>query len=265
MLKKIISGGQTGADQAALDAAIKLDIPHGGWLPKGRLTENGPLPPKYNLQEMSSTRYAERTEKNVQESDGTLIISHGRLTGGSEYTVNMAEKHSRPLLHVDLDKISAFQGALKIRDWLHEHHVEILNVAGPRASKDAHIYADTFKILESVVYLELVENPLAGAATPSDAFPQSIDTAVDRLHSKMPLKDKTTIANMTEAELVNLNTTLGKYIMNQFGLWSDNQALIASCRAFSESEFKSEEDAANVIIQALWHRLQNTHKLRVVK
>jgi hypothetical protein len=265
MLKKIISGGQTGADQAALDAAIKLDIPYGGWLPKGRLTENGPLPQKYELQELSSQSYAERTEKNVLESDGTLIISHGRLTGGSEYTADMAVKHGRVYLHVDLEKISAFQGALMIRDWLHEHHVEILNVAGPRASKDSNIYAHTFKILQSVAYLELVKNPMSGAAQPSDAFPQTVDTAVDRLVSEMPLKDKATMANMTEAEWVNLDVTLGKYIMNQFGLWSGNQALIKSCRAFSQNEFKNEEEAANVIIQALWQRLQNTHKLRVVK
>ena len=265
MLKKIISGGQTGADRAALDAAIKLDIPHGGWLPKGRLTENGPLPQKYNLQELLSKSYAERTEKNVVESDGTLIISHGRLTGGSEYTVDMAAKHDRPYLHVDLDIISAFQSALMIREWLHENRVEILNVAGPRASKDSTIYADTFKILESVAYLELVENPVAGAALPSDAFPQTVDTAVDRLLSELPLKDKTTMANMTETELVNLEVTLGKYIMNQFGLWSGNRALIQSCRTFSENDFNNEEEAAKVIIQALWQRLQNTHKLRVVK
>ena len=93
MIEKIISGGQTGADQAALDAAIKLGIPHGGWIPKGRLTENGPLPPdKYNLIEMPTDSYPERTKKNIRESDGTLILSHGMITGGSEYTQKMALK-----------------------------------------------------------------------------------------------------------------------------------------------------------------------------
>ncbi len=83
MLKKIISGGQTGADQAALDAAIKLGIPHGGWIPKGRSTENGKLPDKYKLKEMPTKSYPNRTEQNVIDSDGTLIITHGKLTGGS--------------------------------------------------------------------------------------------------------------------------------------------------------------------------------------
>ena len=86
MIKKIISGGQTGADRAALDTAIKIGIPQGGWIPKGRITEEGPLPDKYQLQEMSSDSYPERTEQNVIDSDGTLIISRGPLTGGSLYT-----------------------------------------------------------------------------------------------------------------------------------------------------------------------------------
>ena len=86
MITKIISGGQTGADQAVLDVAIELGIPHGGWIPKGRKTERGPLPAKYQLQEMSTAEYPKRTERNVQDSDGTLIISHGELSGGSEFT-----------------------------------------------------------------------------------------------------------------------------------------------------------------------------------
>jgi predicted Rossmann-fold nucleotide-binding protein len=81
MIKKIISGGQTGADQAALDVAIELGIPHGGWIPKGRKTEAGRLPEKYHLKEMPTAEYRKRTEQNVIDSDGTLIISHGELNG----------------------------------------------------------------------------------------------------------------------------------------------------------------------------------------
>src|SRR5210317_2583040 len=101
MIKKIISGGQTGVDQAALDVAIKLAVAHGGWIPKGRITESGPLPAKYNLKETRSSSYADRTEKNVQDGDGTLILSRGQLSGGSEYTREMAIKHDRPWLHID--------------------------------------------------------------------------------------------------------------------------------------------------------------------
>ena len=79
MIKKIISGGQTGADQAALDVAIESGIPHGGWIPKGRKTENGRLPDKYQLKEMATSSYPKRTEQNIIDSHGTLIISNGKL------------------------------------------------------------------------------------------------------------------------------------------------------------------------------------------
>ncbi|MBU0987193.1 MAG: putative molybdenum carrier protein, partial [Proteobacteria bacterium] len=135
MVKKIISGGQTGADQAALDVALKLGIPHGGWIPKGRITEGGMLDDRYQLQEMETTNYNKRTEKNVIDSDGTLILSHGPLTGGSEYTREMAIQHKRSWLHIDLYTTIAFQAAQKIRAWIAENNIEVLNVAGSRASK----------------------------------------------------------------------------------------------------------------------------------
>jgi len=92
-IKKIISGGQTGADRAALDFAIEVGIPHGGWVPKGRKAEDGEIPDKYSLQEMATSSYPARTEKNVIDSDGTLIISHGRLSGGSLSTKKVADEH----------------------------------------------------------------------------------------------------------------------------------------------------------------------------
>ena len=150
MVHKIISGGQTGADQAALDVAILLGVSHGGWIPKGRLTENGMLDGKYHLKEMTSANYNKRTEQNVIDSHGTLILSHGKLTGGSEYTRDMVLYHGRPWLHIDLNKTETFQAAKRIRSWLAEHEIEVLNVAGPRASKDPAIYQATFDILETV-------------------------------------------------------------------------------------------------------------------
>jgi len=149
MVNKIISGGQTGADRAALDVAIKSGISHGGWIPKGRLTENGRLDDKYHLEEMETANYNKRTEQNVIDSAGTLIISHGKLTGGSDHTRDMVLRHGRPWLHIDLNKTESFQAAKQIRSWLAEHEIEVLNVAGPRASKDSAIYQATVHILET--------------------------------------------------------------------------------------------------------------------
>ena len=140
MCDKIISGGQTGADQAALDAAIEMGIPHGGWIPKGRLTESGPLPEKYNLQEMSTMDYLKRTKQNVLDSDGTVVFSHGDLKGGSKKTVDLAIQIGRPWLHIDLNKTLPSESAEVLAAWIKSHGISVLNVAGSRASKDPLIY-----------------------------------------------------------------------------------------------------------------------------
>ena len=275
MIRQIISGGQTGVDRAALDVAIKLTLPHGGWIPKGRITESGPLADKYNLKETESSSYAERTEKNVTDADGTLIISRGPLTGGSEYTREMALKHDRSWLHIDLSQSAAFQAVTTINQWIIQKKIGILNVAGPRASKDPSIYREASNILESAYYLGLAESSMTGAGNLKDLLqsqteppvsaPRTVNEAVDRLISNMPLKDKTTVANMSQIELPNLHLTLGRYIMNNFGLLSENQELLKSCRSAVKDVLQHEEDAVGIIIDALWKKLQQTHKLRIIK
>lgn len=154
MIIKIISGGQTGADQAALDAAIVTGTPHGGWVPEGRMTERGPLSSKYQMDEMIGGGYSERTEKNVVESDGTVIISHGQLTGGSEYTMAVAQKHERPCIHIDLNDQRMSDAVQAIHAWLRKNMVQVMNVAGPRASKDEKIYKAVFSLMEEVVNVD---------------------------------------------------------------------------------------------------------------
>lgn len=151
MLTKIVSGGQTGADQAALDTAIKLEITHGGWIPKGRLTEEGTLPAHYNLQEMQTDDYAKRTEQNVIDSDGTLIISHGKLKGGSELTLRLARKHCKPYLHVDMEGMSKAYSVRLVKTWIVDNGIRVLNVAGSRASSDDKIYQATVSLLEAAL------------------------------------------------------------------------------------------------------------------
>lgn len=147
---KIISGGQTGADQAALDAAIALGLPHGGWLPRGRKTENGPLSMRYALGELSSNRYRDRTEKNILASDATLIFSFGPLSGGSALTQALAIRHQRPFLHIDLALWEPTMAVAAIEQWLDHQHVEVLNVAGPRASSEPRIYSAAYEVLTAI-------------------------------------------------------------------------------------------------------------------
>ena len=264
MIEKIISGGQTGADRAGLDAAIELDIPHGGWIPKGRKTEDGGLPEKYHLKEMPTGSYEARTEQNVIDSDGTLIVSHGKLNGGSALTRQFAKRHNRPWTHIDLEKTNFFKAAMDVRSWVEENQIKVLNVAGPRGSKDRGIYQSTKKLLKAVFQLDLIHSTMPYPERKAPHWPATLDEAVNKLISKLTLKDKTLIAKMSEDELTGLHPTLGAYIRERFGLWSGNKLLMQSCRIESGEEI-SEDEASAVIIRELWKRLTGTHKMRLVK
>ena len=261
MIKKVISCGQTGADRAALDVAIALGIPHGGWIPKGRITEKGPLPEKYRLQEMPTDSYQKRTEQNVIDSDGTLIVARGKLTGGTDYTRQMTLKHKKQLLGIDLDQTDLYNAASLVASWIKLRRIEILNVAGPRASKDRQIYSDVINILERAIQI------LRDEERGSDSKPQQPETiagAVERLVVELPLKDKTTIANMDEDDLINLHLSLGLSIRNKL-LYPRNDKLLESCRSVSQDKYLHWDQASSVIIRKLWERLRETHKLRIVE
>jgi hypothetical protein len=134
VVRKVVSGGQTGADRGALDAAIEMNVPHGGFCPRGRLAEDGPIPEKYQLEEMASTSYAHRTEANVRNSDGTLLITRGPATGGSALTARLASELGKPFLQLDLSIQARGEAIASARTWLEREDVRILNVAGPRGS-----------------------------------------------------------------------------------------------------------------------------------
>ncbi len=138
-ITKIISGGQTGVDRAALDVAIELELPCGGWCPRGRLAEDGTVPDRYPLQETRSAEYAERTERNVIDSDGTLIIATRPLTGGTALTVELAHRRDKPCFIVDLQDTPDVG---TIVTWLQHQQIETLNIAGPRESKHPGTYEE---------------------------------------------------------------------------------------------------------------------------
>lgn len=136
-VKRIISGGQTGADRGGLDAAIDLGIPHGGWCPKGRRAEDGAIPRKYRLRETESPAYAARTEQNVLAGHGTVVFTFGPPQGGSALTIKLARRHRKPVVHIDLAKESPGDAVKRLRAWIEDNGVSILNVAGSRESNAA--------------------------------------------------------------------------------------------------------------------------------
>jgi hypothetical protein len=139
-LERIVSGGQTGADRAALDAALALGLAIGGWVPRGRGAEDGTVPARYaGLRECASSDPSERTALNVRDSDATLIVSHGPLAGGSRLTLDHAERLGRPVLHLDLLSAEPPPAVARLLAWLRAVDPRTLNVAGPRASEDPAI------------------------------------------------------------------------------------------------------------------------------
>jgi len=139
MKLKIVSGGQTGVDRAALEWALTHRIPHGGWCPKGRKAEDGSIPNRFNLKETPSPSYAVRTLWNVRDSDGTVIFSKTRaLQGGTKQTAVFARKLRKPCLYL-VRSLGVDDAAKQLKQFLKEHRISVLNVAGPRASDQPYL------------------------------------------------------------------------------------------------------------------------------
>ncbi len=149
-LKKIVSGGQTGVDRAALDFAIAHGIPYGGWCPRGRLAENGIIQSGYALRETPDTDYPQRTEWNVRDSDGTVIFTIAPdLTGGSGLTRDLAVEHGRPWLHLSKEREGRV-AVERLRQFIQRHKIKTLNVAGPRLSTEPAARAFASQVLEEL-------------------------------------------------------------------------------------------------------------------
>jgi hypothetical protein len=265
MIQKIISGGQDGVERAALEAAVKLEIPHGGWIPKGC---RNVFPKKFTLKENASSKYSTCLEKNILSSDGTLFLFATDIKDDLTLVRHLAISGQKPFLNLDFRESSKFEIALAICKWVLEHQIRILHVTGEKAPLEDVICTDTMDVLESAIYLGHVEYdvPLGlNKAFHAPRFPKTVDEAVEALISDLPLKDRVMIANMTVKELGSLNITLGRYIRDAFGLWTDNPELLQSCREYLKSDDIAVDHASIAILRVLWEKIKPSHRLRIVK
>lgn len=269
-IEKIISGGQTGADRAALDFAMEYGFEHGGWAPGGRKAEDGTIPLLYNLHELTGGDYADRTAKNVLDADGTLIVSHGELTGGSLLTWVVAEKNKKPVLHADMKKLLAFDAAIDIHEWIEAYDIKVLNVAGPRESKDPDIYRATRDLLETVFHINIIAGSMPRAMDHTmresgngikEVHPETVDDAVEYLLSSLSPMEKMRIASSSPDAL---RKHIG-LVENHPGTGIDNMRLVADCRRVSGDEKISGRDALMVVLKVFRKRLEQTGHLRVIK
>ena len=272
ILEQIVSGGQSGADRAALDVAIKFNIPHGGWITKGRRTETGPLPDKYRLKEMDTSDYPSRTRQNILDSNGTVIISRGPLTGGSKLTRTFAKVVGKPNCHINLLNHDILEAALVLQSFILENSIRILNVAGPRASHDLTIYHDVKSILEAVFYLDFLEddNECSGAKmltskkTVEYAF-NNLEQIIEGLLDDLSLRGKTIIARIDHKRLWIIYFSLLDHIKLRTGLdKKDSHVLNLLAKGKSIKDY-TPEDAAMDLVKQLRSKLSNEYKLRILQ
>jgi hypothetical protein len=148
MIERIISGGQTGVDRAALDVAMEMGIECGGWCPAGRHADDGRIPERYPLKETADMDHTVRTENNVRDSDGTLTLYRGSLQGGTAYAVAMARHFRRPVLAVNLDEPPDVHD---IADWIDDNNIRVLHIAGQRESSSPGIYEAARRLIREIL------------------------------------------------------------------------------------------------------------------
>jgi predicted Rossmann-fold nucleotide-binding protein len=154
MLKKIISGGLPGVELAALDAAIKLGIPHEGWTYKSRKTEKGELPEQYNVKEIDYPSYFQRLEKNIIGSHGTVILTYGQLIRGSNATKDLANKHTKPCLLLELNECTRSHAISSIRKWMDNHEIEEIFFTGSKPIAAPKVHEEVIQIIEGICQVE---------------------------------------------------------------------------------------------------------------
>jgi len=152
---KIVSGGQTGADRAALDAAMEAGIPAGGWCPQGRVAEDGVIPMHYELKELPGAGYRQRSLQNVLDSDATAIICAGNPTGGTLLTLKCCKNEKKPYILIDTKTRDISAASDELLKFIRKEGVVVLNVAGTRASNDKIVYHYVRRVIQGVLEQQL--------------------------------------------------------------------------------------------------------------
>ncbi len=257
-ITKIISTGAFGPESAALDVAIKLKIPYGGFAPKA---DDPKLVSRFKLTEQSFESALDCVKANMQISDGTLIFTRGEPDKDLQHLIDYATVHDHPILHIDFVQTSPLQAAFEINVWWDKHSIKALHVTGPG---DPDLYHEVYESLYSTFMLNMEEPPEQGK--PSlwrKPIPLTVDDAVQYLMGELPLKDKVSIANMDAEEVGGLHLTLGKFIRNRFGLWEGNPHLLIDCAEDAGQDIQYADQASVVILARLSLELQKMHKLRL--
>ncbi|MCG6905183.1 MAG: putative molybdenum carrier protein [Desulfobacteraceae bacterium] len=262
MIARIVTSGQVGVEQAAIEAAGRLELPCAGQ-PAGWEAEKGP---------MAADQWAAAVEGNALAADGTLLFRTTKLPDFFRVIQRKIVASADAWLEIDLKQIAGFRAAEKISGWIAAKKIRVLHVSGSAESENSSLQRSVADVLEAVTYLLMMtESPSGFSRTPRlqaaerRDLPTTVAAAVDHLDRHLPLKDRVLIANMTEKELPGLHLALGDYIKETFGLYVGNDDLMTACRFYLRKASVSPDEASLAILRALWLKLQQTMRLRVVK
>ncbi|PIE67219.1 MAG: hypothetical protein CSA23_05050 [Deltaproteobacteria bacterium] len=271
MIDAFISNGTPGAGAAALDVAVKLGLDYTGWIAAGQTADE-----RFSLEIVTDVQAGSPIERAVEAADGCLFfVFGGRTCLRCETVKRIAGRHGRPSMILDLEQDSGFSASRKIAAWIVSHHVQKPYVDGDDdPDRSASVFRAVCDILEVTFFLFSIGNGL-GASLPSggdEAYltrsatvPTTLPNAIDHLEAELSLKDRTTIANMEADALVSLHFSLGGYINRHFDLFTTNTDLLRECRKWSGQPHLLPGDAAAVIIRALWERLRQSCRIRIIK
>lgn len=262
MIVKIVTSGQVGVEQAAIEAAGRMELPCSGQ-PSGWDAKLGP---------MAADQWAATVEENALAADGTLLFRTAKLPDFFRVIQRKIVASADAWLEIDLGQIAGFRAAEKISGWIVAKKIRVLHVSGSAESENSSLQRGIADVLEAVTYLLMMtENPSGFSRTPRlraaerRDLPTTVAAAVDHLDRHLPLKDRVLIANMTEKELPGLTVALGDYIKETFGLYVGNDDLMTACRFYLRRASVSPDEAAFAILRALWLKLEQSLRLRVVK
>jgi hypothetical protein len=264
LFKKIISSGSPGAESAALDVALRLGIPCGGFDAQGLLIDGNRLIQRYKPIGKAFPNRPSDHHANLDHSDGTLVFTFGALTGYLDYLHVYALRHKKPFLHIDFNATTEKNASLRINLWVAEHVPASLHVAGMSLDEDSRIYQAVFDTMYQTLALGRGASPGTdkGSARPN-TVPKTLEEAVAMLVEEMPIRDRVRIAGMTPSQVAMLNIGLGRHIRNRFGLWAGNKALMTSCARAAGLETIHEDQASAIIIQKFAATLSKSHRIRV--
>jgi hypothetical protein len=275
MVEKILTGAYREAERGAFDFAVERQIPVGGWAPLGWLSKAGLSVRPDGLREVPHSGSPNYAERNIFDADGTLILTHGELSGAAELARNFATRYKHPLLHIDLARTSRFQAAENITAWIAGIGIQVLHVTGNGPGRAPELYQATRDILETVFRLELASEamaqrnqlsaaPGAGRRSPLPV-PRTIEDALKALTDLLSLKEKAEIGRTPERDLPRLYAQLGPYIERSLEWWRGNDALVASCLAAGRGRRADRNAPDEILIRTLWRRLKKDYGLRLIR